>query len=1144
IAVTGAYDVDEAGGVLVVSNQTNGWVEVIRNRSTDRVLNMLNTTPAGVAIGSFPKPVAVGPEVTVIHNTTGLTSNASELDFGERPEGASETIRHITIRNDGDATLSLSNVTVSAGFEIRQQPATSIAPGASTQLAVAMLTSQPGPQDGELVIVTNDANESSFRIAVRGEVAGPGLVVRFGEPDGPEIIDGSQTAIDYGNVTIGGPLDPAVTFWVENPGTRELVISEIQTPDGIVLTSIPPIFVAPGNRHYFSTFLDNKTAGVVDGLITLQTNVPTIGEFKFRVTGEVLVPETAISSGSDSLIYNATVEFDTANAGEAGTRRTITLTNSGRGDLIVSQFHFNPGAAAGFTIVDGLASTIGPGESDDLVLELVTSASGIHEGELSFLTNDPVTGRLRLNLKGEVVAEPTGSFAGQVFVDEDGDGILDEGIDLGRSGGTLYIDSDLDGELDIERPGEPGSGERQTITEDDGSWRFDGLAAGTYVVRLVVPDGFSQTSPQVDADPGRVYVLSSGNSENDLAVQETLTEASLDVIIGANVPEWDGSQADLSEFDAAVVLNSSNWRGGSIPTSGQTSLRQFVEYDGGGLVTVEWLAWITYSDSGNPELEPLLPAREVDYLRSFGNTVMTQVTADAVLNDGLPKSFEFEHDFIDGGGSLLEPKDGATTFYSTDTGHAGLAGWNYGEGRVLSFSSFASKKELANPAYETLFANAVRWAVGGAGTNGELGALTVDVSAGATAGGSFGITRESSDLSIGEIAPRFTLEDESPEIEFEVTGAAPDKIQTTATAYETLSLELIGQDGSFAWNDSGTIRVAAPSGSGSFASEATFRLSTPLSNRGFESGEVRVSLESLTDPGQFVRHRNSFLHVDPFAETQLYRDDATFIVRPGLSGSGVSFESVNYRGQLIVEDSGRLRIAPSAEVVSRPEMATFRIGGLARPDGGSALIADTGLTIEGGGANRTLHVPLTEDASGTVVVAIFADEGQSTATRSVLVGVSPVNDKPAIAGIPNRNLSPSDESIDIPLVIADAETPVDQLSITVNSSNQDLFATLEITTNGNQRRLVGRIASGKSGPTTITISVSDGHETARTSFTLIKSGLEPPVNVAPTIDRLTATPNPVFAGETVRLTAEGVADSDGTVQEVVFYRELDFHFQV
>lgn len=70
-----------------------------------------------------------------------------------------------------------------------------------------------------------------------------------------------------------------------------------------------------------------------------------------------------------------------------------------------------------------------------------------------------------------------------------------------------------------------------------------------------------------------------------------------------------------------------------------------------------------------------------------------------------------------------------------------------------------------------------------------------------------------------------------------------------------------------------------------------------------------VSFESVNFPGRFLRHRDMRLHLDPSDASNLYRADATFRVVAGLSGQGVSFESVNFPGHFIRHQGFRLMIS-------------------------------------------------------------------------------------------------------------------------------------------------------------------------------------------------------------------------------------------
>ncbi len=223
------------------------------------------------------------------------------------------------------------------------------------------------------------------------------------------------------------------------------------------------------------------------------------------------------------------------------------------------------------------------------------------------------------------------------------------------------------------------------------------------------------TGHVVDNIPIKVYVMSGGNTMSDQAVLSVLTARGFSPILGVPIDKWDGTQANLKNFNAVVLLNNYNWRADSMAQTGQNALKNYVEMGnngkGGGLVTGEWLIASIYSGKKNKGLDPMLPATYGGH-KTLSSTSYTRDGADIILNYGLPITFSFPLNFIDGAEGILDPKPGATVFYnSCNTGHSGLIGWNYNnKGRVISFSTLISHIELADPEYAMVFVNAVKWA--------------------------------------------------------------------------------------------------------------------------------------------------------------------------------------------------------------------------------------------------------------------------------------------------------------------------------------------------------------------------------------------------------------------------------------------------
>ena len=101
------------------------------------------------------------------------------------------------------------------------------------------------------------------------------------------------------------------------------------------------------------------------------------------------------------------------------------------------------------------------------------------------------------------------TISGQVFNDLNANGLKDTG-ESGQSGWTVYLDADGNGQL--------GTGETSTTTAADGSYSFNGLAAGTYTVAEVQQSGWQQTSPAGTVPSiERVSVADDGTQGNDVS---------------------------------------------------------------------------------------------------------------------------------------------------------------------------------------------------------------------------------------------------------------------------------------------------------------------------------------------------------------------------------------------------------------------------------------------------------------------------------------------------------------------------------------------------------------------------------------------------------------------------------------------------
>jgi len=212
------------------------------------------------------------------------------------------------------------------------------------------------------------------------------------------------------------------------------------------------------------------------------------------------------------------------------------------------------------------------------------------------------------------------------------------------------------------------------------------------------------------AKADNVLLLSTGYAAEDNSVVNLLEADGHTVTVGPYYESYQGS--NLSGYTSVILLENVSTIGGEIPAAGQTALVNYVAA-GGGLLTGEWTVWAIAGEGFNQILKTVLPVIPSSAFNYNSPITYSLATPDPVLNSGLPSSFSFNAEIVGGTETYFQPQPGATVFYGSSFGGTppgdGVIGWQYGSGRVMSFSTLAAQEELADPNYGTLFSNGVNW---------------------------------------------------------------------------------------------------------------------------------------------------------------------------------------------------------------------------------------------------------------------------------------------------------------------------------------------------------------------------------------------------------------------------------------------------
>jgi N-acetylneuraminic acid mutarotase len=197
----------------------------------------------------------------------------------------------------------------------------------------------------------------------------------------------------------------------------------------------------------------------------------TVGDGTSTVAGQNFT-DAAVASGASisgsvtaggAGLGNVTVYLDANNNGVLDSSEMSTTTSAS------GVYQFTNVPAGAYIVRQVLAAgqtQVSPG-----------SGYGIH---LTVQSNSSYSGENFVDASGSA------GISGTVFNDANGNGVNDDN-DGGVAGLTVY--------LDLNNSGAPTSNDPTTTTDSSGNYSFTGLAAGSYIVRVVAASGYHQTTP-------------------------------------------------------------------------------------------------------------------------------------------------------------------------------------------------------------------------------------------------------------------------------------------------------------------------------------------------------------------------------------------------------------------------------------------------------------------------------------------------------------------------------------------------------------------------------------------------------------------------------------------------------------------------
>ncbi len=257
---------------------------------------------------------------------------------------------------------------------------------------------------GQQVTGKNFGNHS-LTSAAPAEITVLGNGVSIADGD---ITPGTTDGTDFGTTMPGGA-GITRTFTVRNDGGSTLTLGAVSVPTGFSLVEGLSATLAAGASDTFTIRLDTATGGIKTGDVVFTNNDSNENPFNFRIRGIVQAPPAeivvlgngvSITDGDTTPAAADGTDFGSVTQGSAPIDRTFTVRNEGGSTLLLGRVT----VPYGFTLVEGLSTSLAPGASDTFTVRLNTTYVTTRSGQISFTSNDSDESPFNFTITGRIVA--------------------------------------------------------------------------------------------------------------------------------------------------------------------------------------------------------------------------------------------------------------------------------------------------------------------------------------------------------------------------------------------------------------------------------------------------------------------------------------------------------------------------------------------------------------------------------------------------------------------------------------------------------------------------------------------------------------------------------------------------------------------
>lgn len=291
-----------------------------------------------------------GFTLTITAAPTRVIAISGSLVFGDQDIGTTAT-KSITITNNGNVVLTVSDITLPSGFTADWTSGT-IAPGASHNVVVTFSPVSAISYSGTVTVVS-DKTGGTNTVAASGT--------------GTSRVIGLSGNLSFGNITTGQTATRPVT--ITNSGNRALVITAINYPEGFS-GDFTTASIAAGANKILNVMFSPTAVQAYGGPIDILSN-------KTSGTGSIAASGAGVSAPTKIIQLTGDLTFGSVQVGTTQSK-VLTLVNSGTATLTVTGITFPTGFSGDWT-----SGTIAAGATRNINVTFAPLAATTYSGTVT-----------------------------------------------------------------------------------------------------------------------------------------------------------------------------------------------------------------------------------------------------------------------------------------------------------------------------------------------------------------------------------------------------------------------------------------------------------------------------------------------------------------------------------------------------------------------------------------------------------------------------------------------------------------------------------------------------------------------------------------------------------------------------------------